>query len=59
MLDVSLVCWSRIFLTFGGARVRALVALVSGLFAVVAEALRRGADLGVVANVATLVACAT
>lgn len=38
---------------------RALVALMAGLFAVVAKALGRGADLGIMADVATLVACAT
>ena len=48
--------WS---LTLGCAWVRAAVALVAGLLAVVAEALGRGADLGVVADIATLVARAT
>lgn len=43
----------------GGTWVRALVALVTGLLAIVAEALGRGADLSVVANVAALVAGST
>lgn len=38
-----------------GARQRALVRLVSWLLAVIAKALSRGANLGVVANIATLV----
>jgi hypothetical protein len=33
---------------------RAAVALVAGLFAIIAESLRRGADLGIMADVATL-----
>ena len=46
-------------LSLGGARERALVGLVTGLLAVVAKALGRGADLSIVANVATLVASTT
>lgn len=38
---------------------RALVALMAGLLAIVAEALGRGTDLSVVADIATFVACAT
>lgn len=43
-------------LSLGGAGKGAAVGLVAGLLAVVAEALSRRADLGVVANVATFVA---
>jgi hypothetical protein len=46
-------------LTVGGSRMVALVRLVTGLLAVVAEALRRGANLSVVADVAALVASTT
>jgi hypothetical protein len=46
-------------LGLGSARVRAGVGLVSRLLAVVAQALRRRADLGVVADVAALVARTT
>jgi hypothetical protein len=41
-------------LCLGRAWVRAAIALVARLFAVVAESLGRGADLGIVADVATL-----
>lgn len=44
-------------LGFGGTRTRAAAGFVSRLLAVVAKALRGRADLSVVANVATLVAC--
>lgn len=56
-LDVSKPLAVVALLRFGGARKRALVRLVSRLFAVVAKALSGGAHLGVVANVATFVAC--
>lgn len=46
-------------LGLGGARKRAAVRLVAGLLAVVAKALRRGANLGIVADIATLVASTT
>ncbi|KAI1340147.1 hypothetical protein F5Y15DRAFT_49791 [Xylariaceae sp. FL0016] len=35
------------------------IIMLTGLLAVVAKALSRGADLGIVANVATLVACSS
>ena len=43
-------------LTLSGARVRAVVALMTRLFAVVAQTFTAGADLGVVANIAAFVA---
>jgi hypothetical protein len=46
-------------LSLGGTGKRTAVGLVAGLLAVVAEPLRRGANLGIVANVATLVAGST
>lgn len=46
-------------LGLGGARKRAAVGLVARLLAVVAETLRGGANLGIVADVATLVASTT
>lgn len=46
-------------LALGGPGGRACVALVARLLAVVAQALSAGADLGVVTDVAALVACAT
>lgn len=49
---IALLCLS-------GARKRAAVGLVAGLLAVVAKALRGRADLGIVADVATLVASTT
>jgi len=46
-------------LGLGSPRGRAVIALVARLLAVVAQALSAGADLGVVTDVAALVACAT
>jgi hypothetical protein len=46
-------------LGLGGTGKRAAVGLVTRLLAVVAETLSRGANLGVVADVAALVACST
>lgn len=56
-LDVSKSLAVVALLRLGGTRERTLVRLVSRLFAVVAKTLGGGAYLGVVANVATLVAC--
>lgn len=58
-LDVAKTLAVVALLGLGGARKRAAVGLVAGLLAVVAETLRGGADLGVVADVATLVASTT
>lgn len=58
-LDVAETLAVVALLGLGGARKRAAVGLVAGLLAVVAETLRGGADLGVVADVATLVASTT
>lgn len=56
-LDVSKSLAVVALLGLGSARQGTLVRLVARLLAVVAEAFSRGADLGIVANVATLVAC--
>lgn len=58
-LDVTKTLAVVALLGLSGARKRAAVGLVAGLLAVVAKALRGGADLGVVADVATLVAGTT
>ena len=55
-LDVAETLAVVALLGLGAAREGAAVGLVAGLLAVVAETLSGGADLGVVANVATLVA---
>jgi hypothetical protein len=46
------------YLTLGRSRQRALVAFVPWLLAIIAEAFGGRADLGVVAHVAALIACA-
>jgi hypothetical protein len=58
-LDVAKTLAVVALLSLGSSGKRAAVRLVSRLLAVVAKALGRGADLGVVANIATLVAGAT
>jgi len=55
-LDVAKTLAVVALLGFGRARERAAIRLVARLLAVVAKTLSRGADLGVVAHVATLVA---
>ncbi|KAH7375388.1 hypothetical protein B0T11DRAFT_270257 [Plectosphaerella cucumerina] len=55
-LDMAQTLAVVALLGLGGTGQRAAVGLVAGLLAVVAEALSGGADLGVVTNVATLVA---
>lgn len=58
-LDVAKALAMVALLGFSGTRHRALIRLMSGLFAIVAQSLRRRADFGVVTNIATFVACAT
>lgn len=58
-LDVAEALAVIALLSLGGARKRAAIGFVAGLLAVVAKPLSRGADLGVVANVATFVASST
>ena len=58
-LDVTKTLAVIALLGLSGARKRAAVRLVARLLAVVAKALRGGADLGIVADIATLVASTT
>ncbi len=58
-LDVTKTLAVVALLGLGGARKRAAVRLVARLLTVVAKALRGGADLGIMTDVATLVASTT
>lgn len=58
MSTYILLLWTSL-LTLGGSWHGALVGLVAWLFAVVAEPLRGSADFGIMAYIATLVACSS